>query len=90
VFEHPNEIKARESAIDSKWEELSKLSAAKRIVLDADLVRELEKERLRMEFARLATEFTRYTTDTSEEVRVSHFGFSLEEVVAYEVDTKLS
>jgi len=52
--------------------------------LDDDLARELEKERLRMEFARLASNFSRYTKDTAEEVAVSHFGFSLEEVEAYQ------
>jgi len=62
---------------------LSKLSVDKRKVLDADLARELERERLRMEFARHAAEFTRWAKDTSDEVNVTNFGFLLEEVDAF-------
>lgn len=60
------------------------MSAAKKKVLEADLARELEKERLRLEFAHLASEFTRWTKDQAEDVAVSHFGFNLEEVEAYQ------
>jgi len=84
VFEKPNDVKSRDSTVESKWKELSSLSAAKKKVLDEDLARELEKERLRMEFARLATEFIRYTTDAADEVTVAHFGFTLEEVEAFQ------
>jgi len=41
---------------------------------------ELEKERLRLEFAHLAGEFTRWTRDTIESAEVTNFGFTLEEV----------
>ena len=85
MYEKPNDVKQRDSFVESKWKELSSLSAAKKKVLDDDLARELEKERLRMEFARLATEFTRYTKDTADDVTVAHFGFTLEEVEAYQV-----
>lgn len=84
VFENPAEIDDREASVAKKWESLSNLSAAKKAVLDADLARELEKERLRLEFAHLASEFTRWTKDQSEDVAVSHFGFNLEEVEAYQ------
>jgi len=83
VFEHPEDIKKRESNIDSKWSQLSTLSAAKKKALDADLERELQKEKLRLSFAGLVTEFMRYTKDTADDVNVSSFGFTLEEVQSY-------
>jgi len=84
VFENPGEITAREKAIDQQWQLLDQKRNHKKKILEEDLARELEKERLRMEFARLASNFSRYTKDTAEEVAVSHFGFSLEEVEAYQ------
>jgi len=78
VFENPQEIRTRESDIDTKWQNLTQLSAQKKKVSDDDLARELEKERLRMEFARLATEFTRWTKDTADSLDTAHFGFILE------------
>jgi len=84
VFENPAEIKDRESDVDKKWQQLATLATEKRKVLDADLARELEKERLRLEDARLAAEYTRWAKDAAEEVTVSHFGFTLEEVEAYQ------
>jgi hypothetical protein len=41
VFENPQEISARESAIDSKWEELSKLAEEKKAILDDHLARQI-------------------------------------------------
>ncbi len=83
VFEHPDEIKARESEIDAHWVELDELAAAKKSVLEADLARELEKERLRIEYAHLAGDFVQWSRDTAEDVAASHFGFTLHEVEAY-------
>jgi hypothetical protein len=84
VFEHPEEIKTRESTVDAKFSNLSTLSEAKLKVLQADLAREIEKERLRLEYAHLASDFTRWVKDTSENLAVSHFGFLIEEVEAYQ------
>lgn len=84
VFENPQEVLQREQKIDRMWTELGGLSKAKRDTLNGDLARELEKERLRMEFARVATEFTRWSRDSCQSLAVAHFGFTLEEVEAYE------
>jgi len=77
-------VQTREGEIDDKWSSLSSLSAQKKKVLEADLARETEKERLRMEFAHLAAEFVRWTKETSDNVAVSQFGFTLEEVESYQ------
>jgi hypothetical protein len=42
VFEEPDEIRKRESNIDSKWVELDTLSANKKAVLDDHLLRYLQ------------------------------------------------
>jgi len=84
VFETPQEIKDREASIEAKWVTLTELSAKKKAVLEADLAREQEKERLRLEYAHQASEFVRWTKETSEDVAVSQFGFTLEEVEAYQ------
>ena len=63
---------------------LSAASVAKRAVLEADLARELEKERLRLEWANLASEYVSWAQDTIENVLPhTHFGFTLEEVEAF-------
>jgi len=87
-FENPQEIHDREADLDAKFSQLAQLSVEKRKVLDADLAREVEKERLRMEFARLATEFTRWTKESAEDLKVSSFGFTLEEVEAHQAVLK--
>jgi len=83
-FENPNEIHNREKHVDDKFKELHGLSADKRKVLEADLHREQEKERLRLEYAHLASEFSRWTKETAEDVSDAQFGFTLEEVEAYQ------
>jgi len=83
VFENPSEVTQRESEIDARWNLLSTLSAEKKKVLDADLARELEKERLRLLFAQLASEFTRWTRELIDNMDTTHFGFSLEEVEGF-------
>jgi len=51
--------------------------------LDADLAREIEKERLRLLFANQAGEFMRWTKGLVEDFAVAHFGFNLKEVQQY-------
>jgi len=91
VFENPAEVHEREGAIDNKWKELTQFSTLKKQILDrydlnglfdvgSDLAREIEKERLRLEFAHLAGEFNRWARDTTEAAAITHFGFTLEEV----------
>jgi hypothetical protein len=73
-----------EAEVDAKLGELSGASAAKRAVLDADLARELEKERLRLEWANLASEYVAWADDVvNNNLAFAHFGFTLEEVEAY-------
>jgi len=79
----PQDITAREQVIDSQWEELAKLAAEKKKVLDEDLAREIKKEELRLKFANLAGDFQRWEIDQSKDVKSSHFGFTLEEVEAH-------
>jgi len=62
---------------------LSQLSAAKLQVLQNDLKHEQEKERLRLEFAHHANEFTRFVHDTVENSKLTQFGFNLPEVEAF-------
>jgi hypothetical protein len=84
VFETPEELTVREESIDSKWHSLTSHSASKKEYLEAELARELEKERLRLEYAHLASEFVRWKKDTSDQVVSStHFGFTLAEVEAH-------
>jgi len=72
-------VNQREADIQDKFDNtLSGLSAAKKKVLQDDLARELEKERLRLEFAHLASEFLRWSKDTVENVESTRFGFTLE------------
>jgi len=83
VYETPDKLNAREGEIDAHWEELGKLYEAKKKVLEDDLARELEKERLRIEFAHLASDFVGWTKDIAEDLAATHFGFSLPEVEEY-------
>jgi len=64
------------------------LSAAKKHVLDGDLAREIEKERLRLLFANQAGEFIRWTKGLVEDFAVAHFGFNLKEVQQYATNLK--
>jgi len=67
----------------SEFTELDRLSAEKKKVLDADLAREKEKERLRLLFSHLASELTRFSKNTGEKLPLAHFGFNLAEVEAF-------
>jgi len=86
TFEKPDQIKSRESEIESTLSgELTTLLGAKRKTLEADLTRELEKERLRLLFANQAGGLIRWAKAVSEDVAgVVHFGSELEEVQAYQ------
>eukprot|EP00004_Rigifila_ramosa_P010201 TRINITY_DN21_c0_g1_i2.p1 TRINITY_DN21_c0_g1~~TRINITY_DN21_c0_g1_i2.p1 ORF type:complete len:1238 (-),score=389.66 TRINITY_DN21_c0_g1_i2:44-3250(-) len=87
-YERPQDITNREAELEKQFVQLRDLSAAKKKVLEGDLARELEKERLRLEFAHLAAEFSRWTKEVAENVALTHFGFTLDEVVAFEKDLK--
>lgn len=79
-FKTPEEITAREGAIDAKWAELANLAVAKKAVLDEDLAREKKKEALRLQFADAAADFGRWAHGRQEECVSTHFGFVLKEV----------
>lgn len=69
VWEKPDEVNARMTFVEDKWKLLAELAAAKKKVLDEDLARELEKERLRFSFSSpLITEY---------KIRICWFGFRL-------------
>ena len=54
------------------------------MALEETLEHEIEKERLRLEYAHIASEFVRWKKETSEEVSSStQFGFTLAEVEAH-------
>eukprot|EP01102_Stenamoeba_stenopodia_P022908 TRINITY_DN971_c0_g1_i1.p1 TRINITY_DN971_c0_g1~~TRINITY_DN971_c0_g1_i1.p1 ORF type:complete len:974 (+),score=372.77 TRINITY_DN971_c0_g1_i1:168-3089(+) len=73
-----------EQEVDAKWVHLSELSAQKKAVLTDDLNRELEKERLRLEWAHRATDYVSWVKDVLDNViGFAQFGFTLEEVEAY-------
>jgi Ca2+-binding EF-hand superfamily protein len=82
-WEQPEQVHERHTAIDSKWGELAQLAAAKKATLDADLAREQEKERLRLQFAHDALDYVRWGKDQVESLNEATFGFTLEEVEAY-------
>ena len=79
----PAEIQERESSVDSKWADLAGLTATKKEWLASELAREEKKEELRLKFANLAGDFTRFSKDASERAAASQFGFDLPEVQAY-------
>lgn len=83
-FENAQEVSGREKEIDKSFEEIEHLAEKKKNDLQRDLAREEEKERLRIQFARLAADFVNWTRDTAEVVgRDQDFGFTFEEVQAY-------
>jgi hypothetical protein len=96
VFENPDEIKViptiylpvtlpkqRMVNIGKKWVELKKLSADKKKWLEEVLALEMEKEKSRLEFAHLASEFLRSTKNVIDNLAIEHFGFSPQEVEKY-------
>jgi len=84
-FETPDEVRKREKYVDDQWVNMSGMSAAKKRVLDADLQREQTKEKLRLDFANLARDFTRFAKDACDDAVATHFGFTLQAVEAYPI-----
>lgn len=81
---HKNDIASKQSDVESKYNSLSGLAQAKDKVLNDDLIREKHKEKLRMDFAALATDFDSFSKDEIENAGNSYFGDTLEDVQAYE------
>jgi hypothetical protein len=59
------------------------MASARKLVLDADLKRELYKEELRLSFANVARDFHRYASELIRDCGDNNFGFTLQEVTAY-------
>ena len=86
VWNWPNAdfIHKPEADVDAKFGELTAASHKKRATLDADLARELEKERLRLEWANLSSEYVAWAADVvTNNLAHTHFGFTLDEVEAF-------
>jgi len=66
------------------WSALEPLQTAKHAVLKEAETKELEKEALRVEFSRMATEFERWTRATVDKIGEFAFGSTLEAVKAYQ------
>lgn len=61
TYERSSEVSERTQALQTKFASLLEQATARRPELEADLAREIEKERLRLEWAKLASAFTRWT-----------------------------
>jgi len=79
-FERTAEVQQRENVVNEGFKHLEKLSSEKRPVLLADLAREQEKERLRLEWAHLSHEYVDWLSSAIAVTAFTHFGFTLEEV----------
>jgi len=82
-FEHTNDVKGRTDHINQLFNELEQLYKNKKPILEQDLAREIEKERLRLKFAKEATEFKQWESDIISTISLTHFGFTLKEVEAF-------
>jgi actinin alpha len=84
TYERSTEVSARTQEVEDNFASLLDLSKARRPELEADLAREIEKERLRLEWAKLASAFNRWTHNKIDNLAGVHFGFTLEEVETYQ------
>lgn len=82
-FHKKDEINSKASSLDAKFKSLEALETAKNKVLEDDLAREKHKEKLRLDFASVATDFTQYCHDQIDLVSNTYFGDTLEAVQAY-------
>eukprot|EP00457_Paulinella_chromatophora_P000620 gb/GEZN01000620.1/.p1 GENE.gb/GEZN01000620.1/~~gb/GEZN01000620.1/.p1 ORF type:complete len:1267 (+),score=297.19 gb/GEZN01000620.1/:91-3891(+) len=82
-WETPDDVKARDAYVAGAWTELDALSAIKKGVLDENLKNELRKEELRVEFAQVASAFSRWARDVVGEAKSAQFGLTLAEVEAF-------
>jgi len=80
VPENPDEIRGRLDDIKKQMDELATLRDTLKKDLDDALAREVEKERLRLEYAHLALEYTKFVRDRKADLSIETFGFTLEEV----------
>jgi len=84
------EISAEYGKIEAQFNALTGKEEAKKKTLEADLEREKHKEKLRLDFASVATDLEQFCHDQIDFVSNSHFGDSLEAVQAYQETLKSS
>ena len=87
-WEDPVGLKGREDDVDGKWGVLENHAATLKSDLDAALAREQEKERLRLLWTDLSGTFLRFNANNVSAASSSIFGYSLEEVKAFEAKMK--
>jgi hypothetical protein len=83
AWEDRKQIQDRLDYIPASLAELDKLHSAKKAKLDADLAKEIRKEWLRVEWAKLTGEFLDESRDVCASAPTTMFGFVLEEVEAF-------
>jgi len=83
-FEHGHDVSGRSDHINHLFNELEQLYNKKKPVLEDDLAREKEKERLRLKFAKEANDFKQWESDIISTVSLTHFGFTLKEVQSFD------
>jgi actinin alpha len=80
---YKDKIAGNRSDAEAKFNALAGLSQAKDKVLQDDLAREKHKEKLRLDFASLATDFDYFSKDEIENTKNCYFGDTLEDVQAH-------
>ncbi|KAH3767243.1 alpha-actinin, sarcomeric [Pelomyxa schiedti] len=81
--ENPDEIRARHSKMTQHLEALAGMAETLKRDLKQSLELEEEKERLRLEYAHLALQFTLDVAESAKSLAIETFGFTLEEVQDY-------
>eukprot|EP00033_Pygsuia_biforma_P001487 GCRY01001677.1.p1 GENE.GCRY01001677.1~~GCRY01001677.1.p1 ORF type:complete len:1484 (+),score=524.59 GCRY01001677.1:146-4597(+) len=79
-YETPEMISEKKGKVAECMSTLGDLATSKKAVLSEQLEKELEKERLRLEFAHESNDLVRACKDTIVEAASTSFGFNLEEV----------
>lgn len=82
-FRDVESVKVTLDSVVAIWESLEPLHATKQALLKEAVLKETEKEALRVEFSRLATEFDRWTRSMVDKVSQFAFGSTLDAVLAY-------
>eukprot|EP01105_Mastigella_eilhardi_P024636 TRINITY_DN6465_c0_g1_i2.p1 TRINITY_DN6465_c0_g1~~TRINITY_DN6465_c0_g1_i2.p1 ORF type:complete len:526 (+),score=175.97 TRINITY_DN6465_c0_g1_i2:244-1821(+) len=72
--------------VQEKHEALKNMAANLSQELDDSLALEIRKEKLRLEYAHLSLEYTKWSKETCDSLAIERFGFVLEEVQAYQAN----
>jgi len=79
-------VESKAAKIQELIENLNKLAAEKDTYLQEQFEVQSKKENLRLDFARLAKDYSLWAKETSEDVAEYNFGFTLDAVTAYKAD----